>query len=712
MKKTILITLLSFTTHLSVAQVFWPVTHTSGTQIINGNNVTVTPLNSPDTTTFCGVGSYWIGNSSKKSGYRYSFSTPVTDFRIIMTAMNIGEVISIYINGTKYNLSTNNLSSYTGTCTTGNCVIVAGDITTTSVSNNNAQSSNGRLDITSSFGVDSIRIQHINGILNGVTYNFAFNNDTTVYIQQPFYDTLLCAGDTLMLNYSVNKKFNSNNSFIGQLSDAFGSFSSPTNIDTVNSDTSGSMTWVVPSTITAGVGYRIRIIASGPVSTSLDNGKDISIVNITPVTAGSNSPVCAADTLHLTSGNSTAGVTYSWTGPVSFSANTQNTFVANSNTAATGWYVATLNLNGCLYKDSTYATVYPIPATPSASYSSPMCIGETLQLNASTVSGVNYNWTGVGNYSANTQNPIRVNAQLTDTGTYSVTTTANGCTSHAAQIKVNINPKPFVVIFPTPGDSICIGSPVSFTALSNNHGGTPTYQWRINGVLTGSTATTFSSSTLNHSDVLRVDMTEYTKCRINYVDASNEVEMKVLPWLAPSVTISASPNRPLNVDEYVTFTATPTNGGNNPRYQWKRNGQDVQGATGAVWSANTLNDNDSISVELISNYHCPQPPTASSNGIRVKVLTSAGDVKAGKQLKVYPNPNKGSFILSGKIGTDEPLQLDIINTIGQVVHHETVTTNQGELNKEIQPVDLPNGIYMLRLKTNDEINTVRFRVEK
>ncbi|MBW7912684.1 MAG: T9SS type A sorting domain-containing protein [Taibaiella sp.] len=432
----------------------------------------------------------------------------------------------------------------------------------------------------------------------------------------------------------------------------------------------------------------------------------------TPVSAGSNSPVCAGDTLHITIGTSFTGVAYSWAGPNSFTANTQNTFVANSSTAASGWYVATLNLNGCIFKDSTQATVHPIPATPSVSYSNPMCVGETLQLNATTVSGATYSWTGVGNYSSTQQNPTRGNMQFGDTGTYSVTATANGCTSPAGSIKVNINPLPFVVIFPTPGDSICVGEQATFTALPNNHGGTPTYQWRINGVLAGSTATTYSSATLNHSDVVRVDMTEYTKCRTNYVDASNEVEMKVLPWLAPSVTISANPNRPLNVDEYVTFTATPTNGGNNPKYQWKRNGQDVQGATGPVWSANTLNDNDSISVELISNYRCPQPPTASSNGIRVHVLTGIGRVGKLSSLSLYPNPNKGSFVLSGWMDNNEPLRLDIINTIGQVVHHEIVTTNRGELNKEIQPADLPNGIYMLRLKTNEEINTIRFRVEK
>ncbi|HEY9176503.1 MAG TPA: hypothetical protein VIN07_02380, partial [Flavipsychrobacter sp.] len=153
------------------------------------------------------------------------------------------------------------------------------------------------------------------------------------------------------------------------------------------------------------------------------------------VTTSNNGPVCAGDTLKVFSTASTGGVAYSWAGPGSFTANTQNTFVANSTPAATGWYRMTVDLNGCTIKDSTYATVNPIPATPNVSYSNPMCVGETLQLNASTVTGAAYSWTGVGGFNANTQNPTRSNMQFGDTGTYSVTATVNGCTSPAGQIK-------------------------------------------------------------------------------------------------------------------------------------------------------------------------------------------------------------------------------------------------------------------------------------
>src|SRR5690606_12021212 len=197
------------------------------------------------------------------------------------------------------------------------------------------------------------------------------------------------------------------------------------------------------------------------------------------------------------------------------------------------------------------------------------------------------------------------NMQFGDTGSYKVTATANGCTSPEGSVQVGLNANPFVVIFSNPADSICQGDPVLFTALPNNHGGTPAYQWKVNAQNVG-TGTVFNTTTLNDGDVILCEMTENTKCSVPYKDESNDIQMTVLPWLAPSVIITASPTHPLDEYEYVTFTAVTTDAGNKPTYQWKRNGQDIVGATGSIWSANTLNDNDSISVEIISDYKCPQ----------------------------------------------------------------------------------------------------------
>lgn len=429
-----------------------------------------------------------------------------------------------------------------------------------------------------------------------------------------------------------------------------------------------------------------------------------------PVAASSNSPVCAGDTLHITIGTSTTGTTYSWTGPNSFTATAQNTYIANSSTAATGSYIATLDLNGCIYKDTVNAAVNPIPAAPNLSYNDPLCVGETLTLSANTVNNADYSWSGANNFTDNVQNPTRNNMQFGDTGTYTATVTVNGCESSPTDITVRINPVPFVVVLPTPGDTICVGEQVTFNALPNNHGGTPSYQWYINNLPQSATGATFSASTLNDKDIVRCHMTENTKCDGAYIDESNEIEMKVLPWLAPSVTISADPTTPLEPDEYVKFTAVAVNAGVLPEYQWKRNGADVLGAKSAIWSANTLNDNDSISVEVISTYRCPQPPTAQSNGIRVRVLTGITETLNKADLQLFPNPNKGSFTITGHNYRDNKLVLSVINTLGQLIQTEDITLKNNSFSKTINLGNVASGIYYLRISSEEQIDILKFKI--
>lgn len=93
-----------------------------------------------------------------------------------------------------------------------------------------------------------------------------------------------------------------------------------------------------------------------------------------PDGAASNSPVCFGGTLNLTS-VPLSGATYAWTGPNSFSVNTQNTSVSGMNTAKSGTYSLTVTSGSCIYKGyalgSTSNNLGPAVFTslPSGTYS-------------------------------------------------------------------------------------------------------------------------------------------------------------------------------------------------------------------------------------------------------------------------------------------------------------------------------------------------------
>ncbi|MBL8011595.1 MAG: hypothetical protein JNJ64_13405 [Flavobacteriales bacterium] len=93
----------------------------------------------------------------------------------------------------------------------------------------------------------------------------------------------LCAGSTLDLSFVVEGAFNAGNSFTAELSDAIGSFASPTAIGTSNGTNGGTIAATIPAGTPDGSGYRIRVTGSDPPVVGADNGADISVLHCVQV---------------------------------------------------------------------------------------------------------------------------------------------------------------------------------------------------------------------------------------------------------------------------------------------------------------------------------------------------------------------------------------------------------------------------------------------
>jgi gliding motility-associated-like protein len=233
---------------------------------------------------------------------------------------------------------------------------------------------------------------------------------------------------------------------------------------------------IAAATIAASGTYSLTVTVAGCTSAA---GTTTVVVNPIPAapTAGSNSPICAGQSLNLTATTIT-GATYSWIGPNGFTSAAQNPTLASATTAASGTYSVTATVNGCTSIAGTVSvTVNPIPAAPTAASNSPICAGAALNLTASTVAGATYSWTGPNGFTSTAQNPSIASATTAASGIYSVTATVLGCTSAAGSTTVTVNALPLITNTTFANPTTCLGSNGSITlsGATNNASYSVTY---------------------------------------------------------------------------------------------------------------------------------------------------------------------------------------------------------------------------------------------
>ena len=231
-----------------------------------------------------------------------------------------------------------------------------------------------------------------------------------------------------------------------------------------------------PSRLNAIAGYAGTYYVTATVNGCTSaQASTVVVVNPTPSTpiASSNSPVCTGNAINL-SATTVLGATYTWSGPNSFSANTQNASVSNAALVNGGTYSVVATVNGCQSAaGTTVVTVNSTPATPVPTSNSPLCEGSTISLSVPAVGGATYAWTGPNSFSSSLLNPTIPSAGPATNGTYSLTTTVNGCTSSVGSVVVTIS-APAQVDAGTNLAS-CNGAPVSLAGTIGGSAGSATW---------------------------------------------------------------------------------------------------------------------------------------------------------------------------------------------------------------------------------------------
>ena len=196
-------------------------------------------------------------------------------------------------------------------------------------------------------------------------------------------------------------------------------------------------------------------------------------------------------------------------------------------------------------------------------------------------------------------------------------TTGNPATSNAITMTVNPILAVSVSISAT-STTMCAGTSVILTATPVNGGSSPQYAWYKNATLiTGATNSTYTYVPVN-GDAVYCKLTSNALCTTGNPASSNTVTFTVNPLVPVTISIAASSTAVYSGTQ-VTFTATITNGGTTPFYQWKVNGTNA-GTNSATYVYTPVNG-DVVTCQLTSSITCPNVSPAVSNSVTMTVIT-------------------------------------------------------------------------------------------
>ncbi len=434
---------------------------------------------------------------------------------------------------------------------------------------------------------------------------------------------------------------------------------------TLTSVTTGTAQWYATSTptsyIATGSSYTTPILSSNTTYYVLDSTScglsTLTAVNVTVnpmpavVISASSLSVCTGNSATLTASGAS---TYSWS---TTSTNTVITVTPSSPTT----YSVTGSAVGCPDSFTTQTIgIYPNPNVNISASSASVCPNSTVSLTAG--GAVTYTW----NTSATTAIIIPSPSVVT---VYSVTgTNSLGCLG-TQTIQVGMNPTPTVNLTAN-NNTICTGNSAIITAS-----GASSYTWNT-------TATTTSIS------VSPTVTTMYTANGTNSLGCVGTKTINITVNPKPTVSLTAVSNTACVNGGTVGLTGTPAGG--------VYSGPNVTGNALNPTASGTYNPVYSFTDAVTG---CTN---TASTSIVVLICTDIVSQSANSvELKVYPNPNFGTFTI--ETGNDLIKTIELTDVTGRIVHKQT--TNNEVIKMNI--TELANGVYHVRINSENGVDIIK-----
>ena len=595
------------------------------------------------------------------------------------------------------------------------------------------------------------------GGLNGTIHQTEVPEIIRAYTSTDAY----CAGSSIFIGYHAKGFYGTGNVFTAELSDASGSFASPTAIGTYTATPttykSGIITATIPISANGG-NYRVRVIASNPAVESPNNGFPITItpspqpsVSLQSNTQGA---VCAGSTIVLSTSNFAGGLDplYTWTINGQTIANTASNY--STSTLQNGDLVqVSMSSNlACASAlpvlSNTFTAIISTGLPLSLANDTVVCQNSTIQLSAPV--GYTYNWfpsTGLNN--AHIANPT---ASINNDIQYTLTITdASGCAGVDSIFIASSASPQFSLGADTAvcqNTNIQLNAPIGFsyswiptTGLSNATSANPTANIsntitytvavsNVNGCSSSDTITIAANAvpSISLSNDTAICEGVCVAINANITGVFNQINWTAAPTLSDSTiinplacpTATTSYTATISTLEQCSATATITiNVDNLPAipqiifdgvtlmtdlassYQWLLNSDTIIGANNV--SLVPIANGD-YSVIVTNNAGC----STISNPFAV-IISAIENIDLMNTITIYPIPAKDIVNIEVKQNNAQPVLLTIYDAQGKQVWQQWQAVS-GKVS--VATTHLASGLYFLKAISGDKVAIHKIVIEK
>ena len=388
---------------------------------------------------------------------------------------------------------------------------------------------------------------------------------------------------------------------------------------------------------------------------------------------------CVGTSIMLT--DATAGGSWSASGDASISGSGSAAVLSAGITAGTATITYTSLTTGCSALIRTN-TIYPDPLPITGSFN--VCTGITAEITDATSGGA---WTS-SNTAVATLSGFYVNGHTQGTTTITYQVPTGSC--YVTQV-ISVNTTPTV-------------SAISGSATISEAGGAVT----LSDATAGGTWNSSNSAIIeliagtSTPTVTAQALTNTGSVTISYTVANG--------WCSTRVTKSVG----------AAAAAHPDGGGTiNTTTLYAGTAVSLGGEVSGIWSSsdNTIAsvDGSGLVTAILPGNVIITHETPNDDGSVTTSATSVVVTAAPASINLIPNPNKGTFIVKGAVGSasDQEVALEVTDVLGQVIYKGKTTAFGGKLNETIiLSSSLANGMYMLNVTSGTENKTIHFVIEQ